>query len=49
MLKELLDFSFSLPAAFAQHSLRIWFRRLDYMLAQDEASALDCIFGCAGE
>jgi len=49
MLKELLDFSFSLPAAFAQHSLRIWFRRLDYMLAQDKASALDCIFGCAGE
>jgi len=49
MLQELKDLSFSLPAAFAQQLLRTFSNGWTTSWRTSEASALDCIFGCAGE
>jgi len=49
MLRELKDFSCSFPDAFAKQFLRTWSNGWTTFCRMNEASALDCIFGCAGE
>jgi len=49
LLQELKDLSFALPAAFAQQLLRTWANGWTTSWRINEVSALDCIFGCAGE
>jgi len=47
--QDLEDFSFSLPSAFAQQLLRTWSHGQTRSWRMNEASALGCIFGIAGE
>jgi len=49
ILQVLNAFSFSLPAAFAQQLLRTWSNGWIPSWRMKEASALDCMFACAGE